>query len=121
MSKIKAGKFYFSGQVPTFSEGIYAAHPLDSIMRDIILKNHGRTIVEKAAKPRRPYRRWHKFDRKDPKTWPPSAGEYRIKIKPNHLDFQSSWTGERWMTLLGDGYAETADPWGWTFCDEFDY
>ena len=41
-------------------------------------------------------------------------------MKPNYLDFQSSWTGERWMTLLGDGYAETADPWGWTFCDDFD-
>lgn len=90
---------------------LYEAHPLDAIMRKIIRKNRKIT---------RPRRHWHHFDRKDPKTWPPSAGEYRIKMKPNYLDFQSSWTGERWMTLLGDGYAETADPWGWTFCDDLD-
>lgn len=96
------------------SQELYAAHPLDCIMRDIILKNHNRTIVQNAAETRRRYRRWHKFDRNDSSTWPPCEGMYSIKIKPNYLDFKSHWTGERWLTLIDDGYAETVDPWGWT-------
>ena len=95
---------------------LYDAHPLDAIMRKIIRKNRGA---------QRQRRTWHLFDRTDPKTWPPAAGDYRIKIKPNYLDFQAYWSGDcngqgRWMTLVGDGYAKTEDPWGWTFCDEFD-
>lgn len=95
---------------------LYDAHPLDSIMRKIIRKKRG------IARPRRT---WHRFNRKDPTTWPPAAGNYRIKIKQNYLDFESYWSGvgpgyERWMTLVGDGYAETEDPWAWTYCDEFD-
>ena len=119
MSKTRSGKFFWSGQVPTFCEGTYAAHPLDSIMRDIILKNHGRTIVKKAAEPKRRYRRWHKFDRHDPSTWPPAEGYYMVKIKPNYLDFEAHWQGDvtnrrRWMAQCKDAYTEMVDPWGWT-------
>ena len=101
---------------------LYSKHPMDDIMNKMIEAAH------KQRKQRRPYRKWLRFDRKDPKTWPKGFGMYRCKFKLHSREFDAAWIepatpdGEPvWMTEPdGDGFAVTEDPFCWTERDNFD-